>query len=236
MAQATKDRVLAAATSLFAERGFHRTTVRDIAARAGVNVAAGNYHFGSKKRLYLEVLRAQFAEIRALLRARGAVRSATELARLSRVELAAIFRARVGVMLDLLIGPPPGVHGTLMQREMCDPSEALPVIVDEFIGPMMHEMRDIATRLEPGLDAHAAQRCVESVAGQALFYRFSMPALLRMLGAPAYPRGFGRDVARHIAEFSIGGMERLTDRRGHGAPGAGQARVRARAPRRRRAS
>src|SRR2546422_4120500 len=34
------------------------------------------------------------------------------------------------------IGPPPGLHGTLMQREMCDPSEALPVIVEEFIRPV----------------------------------------------------------------------------------------------------
>jgi len=56
----TKDRLLTAASELFAERGFHRTTVRDIAARAQVNVAAGNYHYGSKRALYLAVLRAQF--------------------------------------------------------------------------------------------------------------------------------------------------------------------------------
>jgi AcrR family transcriptional regulator len=210
---ATKERLLGAATMLFAERGFHGTTVRDIAERAGVNVAAGNYHFGSKKRLYLEVLRAQFAEIRARLRARRATRPSTDLPRLSRKELTALFRARVGVMLDLLIGPPPGVHGTLMQREMCDPSEALPVIVEEFIAPMMREMREIAAYLEPGLDAKAVERCVEGVAGQALFYRFAMPALLQMLSVAAYPRGFGRELADHITEFSIGGMERLAQRR-----------------------
>ena len=67
----TKDRLLTAAAELFAERGFHRTTVRDIAARARVNVAAGNYHYGSKRALYLAVLRAQFADVRATLRARG---------------------------------------------------------------------------------------------------------------------------------------------------------------------
>src|SRR5437016_5090933 len=164
---------------LFAERGFHGTTIRDIAERAGVNVAAGNYHFGSKKRLYLEVLRAQFAEIRALLRARRATRPSIDLPRLSRKELTALFRARVGVMLDLLIGPPPGVHGTLMQREMCDPSEALPVIVEEFIAPTVAEMRDIAARLEPGLDPRSADRCVFSIAGQALFFRFTLPHVLR---------------------------------------------------------
>jgi len=68
----TRERLIAAASQLFAERGFHGTKARDIATRAGVNLAAGNYHYGSKKTLYLEVLRAQFAETRALLEATGA--------------------------------------------------------------------------------------------------------------------------------------------------------------------
>ena len=141
---------MAAASELFAERGFHRTTVRDIAARARVNVAAGHYHYGSKRALYLAVLRAQFADVRATLQARGAAVPEGELRALSRRQLAALLRTRVNVMLDLLIGPPPGLHGTLMHREMCDPSEALPVIVDEFILPMFGEMRAIAARLAPG--------------------------------------------------------------------------------------
>ena len=53
----------------------------------------------------------------------------------------------------MLIGPPAGVHGTLMQREMTDPSEALPVIVEEFIRPMKQEIEDIVTHLAPGLRA-----------------------------------------------------------------------------------
>jgi len=209
----TKDRLLAAASELFAERGFHRTTVRDIAARARVNVAAGNYHYGSKRALYLAVLRAQFADVRATLRARGAAVPEGELGGLSRRQLVALLRARVSVMLDLLIGPP-GVHGTLMQREMCDPSEALPVIVDEFILPMTGEMRSIAARLAPGAERKTVERCVFSVVGQALFYRFSMPAMLRILDVPAYPRGLVRELAAHITEFSLGGMERVGARSG----------------------
>jgi AcrR family transcriptional regulator len=209
----TRDRLIAAASELFAERGFHGTTIRDIAGRARVNVAAGNYHYGSKKALYLEVLRAQFAHIRGELRARGATRSAAELALLSRAELRTLLRARVNVMLDVMIGPPPGLHATLMQREMCDPSEALPVIVDEFIAPMVREMREIAAHLVPALDEKALERCVLSIAGQAVFYRFTMPAMLRLLGLPAYPRRFARQLAAHIAEFSLGGMERLATAR-----------------------
>jgi len=212
----TKDRLLAAASELFAERGFQRTTVRDIAARARVNVAAGNYHYGSKRKLYLEVLRAQFTAIRALLRARGAALPEGALERLRRRQLVALLRARVNVMLDLLIGPPPGLHGTLMHREMCDPSEAMPVIVDEFILPMFGEMRAIVARLAPGAERRALERCVFSVVAQALFYRFTMPAMLRILGVPAYPRGLARELAGHITEFSLGGMERVSHRSQHG--------------------
>jgi TetR/AcrR family transcriptional regulator, regulator of cefoperazone and chloramphenicol sensitivity len=204
---ATRDRVLAAAGALFAERGFHGTTVRDIAARAGANVAAGHYHYGSKKALYLAVLRAEFARIRAVLRARGASRRPEELARLSRRELVALLRARLTVMLELLIGPPPGLHATLMHREMCDPSEALPVIVEEFIAPLMRETREIAAHLLSGVDRRAVQLCAFSVVGQALFYRFTMPAVLELLGLESYPPGLSRELAAHIATFSLGGMD-----------------------------
>jgi AcrR family transcriptional regulator len=213
----TKDRLVAAATTLFAERGFHGTTVRDIAERAGANVAAGNYHYGSKKALYLEVLRAQFAEVRALLDAQGANPAPAAFARLDRDALTRILRTRVRLMLEMLIGPPPGVHGTLMQREMVDPSEAMPVIVAEFIRPMFEEMYDIVAHLAPGLDRASVERCVHSVIGQGLFYRFTRPALLEMLAVDEYPRTLAAEVTDHITEFSLGGLERLAARRGRRA-------------------
>jgi AcrR family transcriptional regulator len=209
----TKDRLIAAASALFAERGFHGTKMRAIAGRGVVNVAAGHYHYGSKKALYLEVLRTQFAEIRALLARRGASRPEPELARMTRAELTALLHARVRTMLDLLIGPPPGLHGTLMQREMCDPSEALPVIVDEFIRPMMREMTAIVSRLAPGLGRSALERCVLGIIGQVLFYRFTMPVALRLWDVPTYPPGLARELAAHITEFSLGGMARLAPAR-----------------------
>jgi len=207
---------VAAASELFAERGFHGTTVREIAERAGANVAAGNYHYGSKKALYLEVLRAQFAAIRAALVRSGATRPRRDLARLDRAALTALLRSRVEVMLDLLIGPPPGVHGTLMQREMCDPSEALPMIVTEFIRPMLGELQDVVARLAPELDAEALERCTFSLVGQVLFYRSTMPAMLHLLGREQYPRGLGRALAVHITDFSLGGLAAVRGGRARG--------------------
>ena len=51
----TSEKILDAAEALFIEHGFAATSVRAIAARAGVNLAATNYHFGSKKRLFAAV-------------------------------------------------------------------------------------------------------------------------------------------------------------------------------------
>jgi AcrR family transcriptional regulator len=202
----TRTRLLEAAAGLFAAQGFHGTTVREIAARAGVNLAAGNYHFGSKRALYLEVLRAHFARVEAQMRRRGAAPGQTELANLDDAELRAVFRARVRAMVDVVVGPPPDVYALLMQREMTDPSEAMPVIVKEFIRPMMDELGAIVARLAPGLSRVAVTRCAFSIVGQALFYRFAMPAVLRILGERRYTPELTAAVSEHIAGFSLGGL------------------------------
>lgn len=51
----TRARILDAAERLFMARGFDATSMRTIATEAGVNLAAANYHFGSKDGLYREV-------------------------------------------------------------------------------------------------------------------------------------------------------------------------------------
>jgi AcrR family transcriptional regulator len=206
---ATKARWLRAATELFAERGFHGTKVRDIAERAGANVAAGHYHFGSKRDLYVEVLRATFAEVRAILARAGVQPRPARLDRMSPVELEALLEKRIGLMLTNLLGPPPSLHGALMQREMLDPSDALPIVVAEFITPMMDESAVIVRRLAPALDDETVRWCVSSIMGQAIFYRFTMPASLRVLGLDAFSPAYARRLAAHIATFSTGGIARI---------------------------
>lgn len=55
-AGATKQKILDAAEKLFAKKGFHGVSIRDITAAAGVDVALANYHFGPKKNLLGAVL------------------------------------------------------------------------------------------------------------------------------------------------------------------------------------
>jgi AcrR family transcriptional regulator len=52
----TKDKLMDAAEKLFARRGFHAVSLRDITSDADVKLALVNYHFGTKKKLLAEVI------------------------------------------------------------------------------------------------------------------------------------------------------------------------------------
>lgn len=62
----TRDKILDAAESLFVERGFSATSLRAIANRAGVNLAATNYHFGSKVGLLAEIFHRHIGPVNEL--------------------------------------------------------------------------------------------------------------------------------------------------------------------------
>jgi AcrR family transcriptional regulator len=54
--QETKEKILEQARLLFSQHGFKGTSIRLIAERSDVNIAAVNYHFGSKENLYWSVI------------------------------------------------------------------------------------------------------------------------------------------------------------------------------------
>ena len=61
-------RILNAATRLFAEKGFHGVTTRQIAAASELNMATVHHHLGAKSDVYLAVLRRFYDEEAALVR------------------------------------------------------------------------------------------------------------------------------------------------------------------------
>lgn len=65
---ATKQKIVQAAMSIIAEEGLEKTTVRKIAARAGVNIAAVNYHFGGKDAVINQSFTAVTMELRNCFR------------------------------------------------------------------------------------------------------------------------------------------------------------------------
>src|SRR5260370_9887519 len=94
--------ILAAAERLYADRGFGDVTLRDIVAEANVNLAAVNYHFGSKDELIAELFvprslatnRERLNELKAAEEKGG-----------GRASIEAIMHALVGPTLRGCLGP-----------------------------------------------------------------------------------------------------------------------------------
>jgi AcrR family transcriptional regulator len=210
---ATRRKLLDAAGASFAARGFRGATLREIAARAGANLAAANYHFGSKEGLYLEVAREHFEALERRLAEQGAgIASEDDLAGRSREELEALLRARLRTMLRSFLEDDP-IHAALMQRELLDPSDALPVIVRRWVIPMREAILRIVARLAPELTPAERMRVGFSAVGQVAFYLTHRAALLQMMERRDWPRGFVEEVAEHVTEFTLGGLERMRSRR-----------------------
>src|SRR5438105_3910313 len=98
----TRTAILAAAERLYADRGFGDVTLRDIVAAADVNLAAVNYHFGSKDELIAELF---VTRSLALNRERLSELKAAEEARGGRAPIDAVLRALVGPTLRGCLGP-----------------------------------------------------------------------------------------------------------------------------------
>jgi AcrR family transcriptional regulator len=90
----TRAAILNAAERLYADRGFGDVTLRDIVAAAGVNLAAVNYHFGSKDELIAE-----------LFVTRSLATNRERLNELKQAEQAGGGRAGIDAILRALVGP-----------------------------------------------------------------------------------------------------------------------------------
>jgi AcrR family transcriptional regulator len=90
----TRTAILNAAERLYADRGFGDVTLRDIVAAAGVNLAAVNYHFGSKDELIAE-----------LFVTRSIATNRERLNELKQAEEAGGGRAGIDAILRALVGP-----------------------------------------------------------------------------------------------------------------------------------
>ena len=136
----TRRRLLRAATRLFAERGFHHVTVRQICRAARANVAAINYHFGGKEGLYREILGTAIDAMRRTNEAgieAGAGGSAE-----------ARLRAHIRVFLGRLLGPGRDalVHQILV-RETAEPTPALDLVVERGIAPRFRYLAELVAEL-----------------------------------------------------------------------------------------
>jgi len=103
--------LIAAGTELFSARGFEGASVREITRKAGANLAAVGYHFGSKRGLWLAVLESRLGPLREAM-AEAAGGDGPALERIERAVRSLFAYARLhpemnGLMLHVLAAAPP---------------------------------------------------------------------------------------------------------------------------------
>lgn len=98
------ERILQAATLLFAEHGYHGVSTRTIAAAVGLNVSTVNYHAGSKRELYRKVFHRLFTREYALVA--GLVSDVDDAVVCDRQALRALLQRLVDGMVDMTVASP----------------------------------------------------------------------------------------------------------------------------------
>lgn len=91
--QETRDRIVQSAVKLFAQRGFHATSVQEIVAEAKVTKGAFYHHFGSKDDVLFEIM--EFLQLAFAERARRIVEDASGNGEPASTTLAKIIEASV---------------------------------------------------------------------------------------------------------------------------------------------
>ena len=145
----TRERILDAAEQRFADEGFAGTSLREITALAGVNVAAVNYHFGSKE----ELLRAVLSRIvEPVNRERlELLQRAEEAAAPDPPPVEAILDAFLAPDLRIIrdLGPRGAVIARFMGRSYTEPSELVRRMVGEQFGELGERFHDALCRAVP---------------------------------------------------------------------------------------
>lgn len=201
----TRERLLQAATRLFAEHGFEKVTVRDIVAAAGANVAAVNYHFAGKLGLYTEVIDHAISLVQ---RVHDGTHSAP-------AGSSAEERLHVYVHSLLSLSQSPDdldwVY-QLLRHEMENPTAATQTILRRVMQPRMRYLCQVIGELTgQGADDEHVRNCAMSVQAQCYFVRqmIRMKGRLRAAGLADVPSLSGDDlngVAEHIVRFSLAGI------------------------------
>ncbi len=199
----TRQRLLEAAGEVFAEKGFRCATTREICKKAGANVAAINYHFRDKESLYEAVLR-------------YAHRHAVERYPLAEVSAGGSSPAeRLGAFVEWFLFRTlgegrPAWQAKLLAREMVEPTRALDSLVQTEILPLFEALESICRELlDPAASDEEARFATRSVFGQCIYYRHAYPVVARLHPGERYRPEYIRRLARHITEFSLGGLGRL---------------------------
>lgn len=197
-------RLLDAAEEHFAEHGFERTSIRELAAAAKCNLASVNYYFGGKEKLYLEVwrrllVRMREARVRSIRRVMEEAEGVPALEELLRAFAMAFIEpladeARARRMMKL------------MAREMLDQHLPASMFSEEIIAPTLSVLQDALRRTCPGIDESKIVHIVLSIAGQ-LMHITHIKGAFEEAGATAKLGKLDiNEAVEHVVKFSAAGI------------------------------
>ena len=205
----TRDKLLDAAGFVFAERGFHAATIREICRRANANVAAVNYTFGDKLGLYTEVLRQSVRSAQS-----AAMKAALESDLTPEDTIRGVIRAR---LMALCQETRPDWHIRLVLHELAQPTPAMGRVVDEGMRPIYERLcKAVGAIIGLPPEHETTKLSVNSIVGQILFYMFSRPVLARLQPELKLTAGQLDRIAEHIAGFSLVYLKEVGARTRHG--------------------
>jgi AcrR family transcriptional regulator len=192
----TREKLLEVAGPIFADRGYQATTIREICAGAGANVAAINYHFGDKLGLYTEVLQ-QSVRAAQLLAVQNTLDENTPPEDILRALIRARLRSISGDDL-------PDWHSRLLAHELAQPTPALRQLIDKVARPICKRLLELIggmIGLPPNDDN--TRLCAISVVGQVLAYVLPGPLLTEIWPELRMTPEQVERIADHIADFSL---------------------------------
>ncbi|WP_018123648.1 TetR/AcrR family transcriptional regulator [Desulfovibrio oxyclinae] len=206
----TKQALLLAAVRVFASKGFRAATVREICQLANANVAAVNYHFGSKDALYAAVLDHTFdLEKTEALRERFGVASDAPIEE----RIGAYIRTHIHeIYADEGWSGVASDHWAIFLMEMASPSPHLDSLVHEHIQGYAGDLRQLVSEylgVEPNhrmvLDSSI------SIWAQLFDPLVMMPITDRF--RPPRPRvqEYLDEFADHVVAFTLGGLKALKE-------------------------
>ncbi len=165
----TQTALLDAAEGLFSDRGFGGVSTREIVERAGANIAAIKYHFGSKEGLYRAVLKRAMARPECDLIWDELPKKGETIT----PEQAAGSLARfIGGFLEHIIHEATSdTAPSLLCREAFDPSEAFAEIVDAYIRPRIERIEGAIEVLMPSASADELRVAGQGILGMVLHYK-----------------------------------------------------------------
>lgn len=196
----TKERILGAAEELFARNGFAGASLRELTAAAKVNLAAVNYHFGSKDNLVNEVFRRRLDELSAQrLDALARVLAQPE------VTLEALLAAFIHPALALSIDKSGGAtFMRVLARAYAEHNERLRKFLSENYGHVLKEFAAAFGAQLPHLDKEELYWRIDIIAG-ALTYAMADFGVIKRRASMS-EHAHRASAAEHLIRFAAAGL------------------------------